>query len=96
MDDNKTRNAAGDTQKTVDQKPCFTTSNALVFTNLHNAAAEKAAKAIGISAGSKELNQFIINSGMSDDGRTISNKNDKMNSKVRFSSSGKFEVGIVL
>ena len=79
----------------VTQKPSFTTSAALVFTNLHNAAVEKAARAIGISPNGNNINQFIINSGMSDDGRTISDKNTKLDSRNRFSKD-KYEVGIVL
>lgn len=96
---NKTADQSPNTVKNVDQKPCFTTSNALVFTNLHRAASEKAAKAVGIAAKDKNINQFIINSGMSDDARTISDENQKMNAKMRFSEAsknGRFEVGIVL
>ena len=95
MNTNQSKDNNGVNVKEVDQKPSFTTSNALVFTNLHYAAVEKAAKVIGINAGDKNINQFIINSGMSDDGRTVSNRNDKINDKLRFGSKT-FEVGIVL
>lgn len=95
MNTNQSKDNNGRNVKEVDQKPSFTTSNALVFTNLHYAAVEKAAKVIGINAGDKNINQFIINSGMSDDGRTVSNRNDKINDKLRFGSKT-FEVGIVL
>lgn len=83
-------------EKQVEQKPLFVTSNAKVFTNLHNAAAEKAAKIINISPNAKNINQFIINTGLTDDGRTIADKVEKnINAKVRFFGK-KFEVGIVL
>lgn len=92
-----TDNKNGDTsiQKNVDQKPCFVTSNAQIFTNLHNAAVQNAAKVVGISSGADSINQFIINSGLSDDGRTVANKNDRINTGRRFGSN-QFEVGIVL
>lgn len=95
MNTNEIKNDTNEPTKLVDQKPCFITSNALVFTNLHNAAVEKAAKKIGVSSNSADINQFFINTGMSDDGRTISNKNEKINNKIRFKSE-KFEFGIVM
>lgn len=82
--------------KVVDQKPCFIASSASIFTNLHKAAAEKAAKVIHIQPNSKTINQFIINTGISDDGRTIADVVEKnIDRKVRFRGK-KFEVGIVL
>ena len=87
-----------DTGNTSEQKPCFITSSAIIFTNLHNIAVEKAAEKLGINYKDKNINQFIINTGMTEDGRTILNKADKIDpgkSKL-FSSSEKFELGIVL
>ena len=56
MNTNQSKDNNGVNVKEVDQKPSFTTSNALVFTNLHYAAVEKAAKVIGINAGDKNIN----------------------------------------
>lgn len=89
-----------DTGNTSEQKPCFITSSAIIFTNLHNIAVEYAAKELGINAKDKNINQFIINTGMTDDGRTILNKADKVDpSKTKGLFGGgdeKFELGIVL
>lgn len=89
-----------DTGKNVEVKPCFITSSAIIFTNLHNIAVEKAAEEIGVNAKDKNINQFIINTGMTEDGRTILNRADKIDpeKKAHFwqSSTEKFELGIVL
>lgn len=82
--------------KTQDLPPCFTTSSSIVLTNLHNAAVEECAKLVGYAKGGT-INQYIVNSGITDDGNTISDTTDKINSKIRFAKKdGKFEVGIIM
>ena len=79
-----------------DLTPCFTTSNAVVLTNLHNFAVEEAAKQVGYAKGGT-INQFIVNSGITDDGNTISDVTTKINPRMRFAKKdGKFEVAIII
>lgn len=73
----------------------FTITSGNIFTNLHNIAVEHAAKVVHMSAGSGTINQFIINSAICDDGKTIANKEDNSDFTKRF-GDGKYEVGIVL
>lgn len=74
-------------------KPCFTTSNAIILTNLHNAARDQAAGVLGVKTGGA-LNQFIVNSGITDDGKTVADNDNQIEVRNRFVNEN-LEVGVV-
>lgn len=75
-------------------KPCFEISDKKILTNLHNAAVVQTAKIVKLKANNKNINQFIINTGITNDGTTIANTEEVIG-KARFADT-KLEVGIVI
>lgn len=59
--------------KTVDQKPIFTVSPSTIFVKLHHNAQQKALEVINTkNQNVEDINKIIINTALSDNGRTLS------------------------
>ena len=100
MNANRVRDTEGNEGRLVDKRTLLTLSPQLTFVNLHNAAVEQAAKIVGTNLKKGKLNQFFINTGLSKDGRTISDDVEKVEllkgkNFSRYFNAGEFEFGIV-
>jgi hypothetical protein len=101
MNANRMRDAEGNEGRAVDKRTLLTLSPQLTFINLHNAAVKQAAKIVGTNLQKGKLNQFFVNTGLSRDGRTISDDVEEVEKfsgthiDRRIFKTGEFEFGVV-
>lgn len=81
MAENKTKDVRS--EGSIDEKPCFSTSDNKILMNLHKAALQKAADKARQSYQIENMQDVLVNTMLSEDGKTIS------------TTDGQYEIGFV-
>jgi hypothetical protein len=82
MAENKSKDVRS--EGSIDEKPCFSTSDIKILMNLHKAALQKTADVARKYFHIEDMGDVLYNSMLSEDGKTISSK------------SGQYELGFVI
>lgn len=84
----------GTTRNPTRFNPCFTATSQEILTNLHDSAANKAANKLGIKV-DRNINQYIVNTGITDDGTTVSDFGTSAKSERRFEDKHDMFIGVI-